>query len=207
MRWLGRMAYEEAWEWQRRMKARVAEGGHGVIGVVEHDPVYTVGRNEARRTPYPSIINGTPVIETDRGGKITWHGPGQAVIYPILRPGDFGLGVGDWVRLLEQTGIGWLAGLGIEASCLYGHPGVWVGSTKVMALGCNIQGGISTHGVALNLRVPMSAYSHINPCGITDPSLGVGSLDRLIPPAAVPSVEEAGRAFAERLVMALLERA
>ncbi|MEO6713075.1 MAG: lipoyl(octanoyl) transferase LipB [Mycobacteriales bacterium] len=173
----GRVPYEVAWAWQRQLATSRADGEIGdVCLLLEHDPVYTAGK---RTTPLERPSDGTPVIDVDRGGKITWHGPGQLTGYPIvsLQPA---VDVVAYVRRLEDALIAVCADLGIGAGRVEGRSGVWsAGSAaaKVGAIGVRVVRGVTLHGFGLNCDADLSAFDRIVPCGITD--AGVTSLSRL----------------------------
>lgn len=165
--------YQQAWAEQRRLHAkRVAGEIDDVCVLLEHPPVYTAGR---RTEPLERPRDGTPVVEVDRGGKITWHGPGQLVGYPIVALPD-GVYVVDHVRRIEGALIEVCAGLGVEAIRVRGRSGVWTadGARKLGAIGIRVSRGVSMHGFALNADCDLSAYDRIVPCGIAD--AGVTSL-------------------------------
>jgi lipoyl(octanoyl) transferase len=176
---LGLVPYEEAWAEQRsRHAARVADTAPDTVLMLEHPPVYTAGK---RTSPFERPQDGTPVIDVDRGGKITWHGPGQLVGYPILRlpePVD----VVSHVRRVEEALILACADLGVEATRVDGRSGVWVVGAdgqqdrKVAAIGIRVSQGVTMHGFALNCDCDLSWFDRIVPCGITDAS--VTSLSR-----------------------------
>jgi lipoyl(octanoyl) transferase len=199
VRHLGTVDYLEAWELQRELAGARADGtGRDVLLLLEHHSVYTAGR---RTEPAERPTDGTPVIDVDRGGKITWHGPGQLVGYPLIglaRPVD----VIDYVRRLEQALISVCNGLGLPAGRISGRSGVWLAADpaggrpdrKVAAIGVRVSRGVTTHGFALNCRPDLGAFDRIVPCGITD--AGVTSLsaelDRVVTVDQVkPAVEEA----------------
>jgi lipoyl(octanoyl) transferase len=180
VRRLGTVDYQEAWQLQRELAdARVA-GGPDTLLLLEHPSVYTAGR---RTLPEERPIDGTPVVDTDRGGKITWHGPGQLVGYPIIGLAE-PLDVVNFVRRLEESMIKVCAGLGLEAGRVEGRSGVWVpgsnvGGTgaparKVGAIGIRVARATTLHGFALNCDCDLDAFSSIVPCGISD--AGVTSL-------------------------------
>ena len=176
VRRLGTVGYEDAWRLQRELAdARVA-GGHDTLLLLEHPPVYTAGRRtEAHERP----VDGTPVIDTDRGGKITWHGPGQLVGYPIIGLAE-PLDVVNFVRRLEESLITVCAGFGLRTGRVAGRSGVWVPADergparKIAAIGIRVSRATTLHGFALNCDCDLSAYSAIVPCGISD--AGVTSL-------------------------------
>ena len=176
VRRLGTVDYSDAWAQQRELAdARVA-GGPDMLLLLEHPSVYTAGRRTlAEERP----LDGTPVIDTDRGGKITWHGPGQLVGYPIVRLAE-PLDVVNFVRRLEESLIHVCAELGLRTGRVEGRSGVWVPADatgparKVGAIGVRVSRGTTLHGFALNCDCDLNAFSSIVPCGISD--AGVTSL-------------------------------
>jgi lipoyl(octanoyl) transferase len=176
VRRLGTVDYQKAWHLQRELAdARVA-GGPDTLLLLEHPPVYTAGK---RTLPEERPLDGTPVVDTDRGGKITWHGPGQLVGYPIIGLGE-PLDVVNFVRRLEESMIAVCADLGLQTGRVEGRSGVWVPADglrparKVGAVGIRVSRATTLHGFALNCDCDLSAYSTIVPCGIAD--AGVTSL-------------------------------
>ncbi|MCV7353993.1 lipoyl(octanoyl) transferase LipB [Mycolicibacterium fluoranthenivorans] len=189
VRLLGTVAYADAWALQREIaEARVA-GGPDTLLLLEHPPVYTAGK---RTLPEERPLDGTPVVDTDRGGKITWHGPGQLVGYPIIGLTE-PLDVVNFVRRLEEALITVCAGLGVDAGRVEGRSGVWVPgepARKVGAIGIRVARGVTLHGFALNCDCDLGAFGGIIPCGIAD--AGVTSLTaELGRPVAVKDVTEA----------------
>jgi len=173
----GLVPYEEAWDRQRELHAqRVAGEIPDTVLLLEHPSVYTAGR---RTEPHERPFDGTPVIDVDRGGKITWHGPGQLVGYPIVALPD-PVDVVAYVRRLEQALIEVCAGFGLETIRVEGRSGVWVAADgprperKVAAIGVRVARGVTMHGFALNCDPDMTAFSNMIPCGI--PDAGVTSL-------------------------------
>ena len=159
------MPYAEAWAWQRRLHADRAAGRIAdTCLLLEHDPVYTAGK---RTEPWERPLDGTEVIDVDRGGKITWHGPGQLVGYPIVRL-PHPLDVVAYVRRLEDALIAVCAEYGVSASRVEGRSGVWVAGSKVAAIGIRVALGVTMHGFALNCDCDLAAFDRIVPCGITD---------------------------------------
>jgi lipoyl(octanoyl) transferase len=168
---LGLVGYEEAWALQREVHGRVVDGtAPDTLLLLEHPPVYTAGR---RTEPHERPFDGTPVIDVDRGGKITWHGPGQLVGYPIVRLPD-PVDVVAHVRRLEAALIDVCAGLGLPTERVEGRSGVWVRADhrgpdrKVAAIGVRVARGVTMHGFALNCDPDMSAFANMIPCGIVD---------------------------------------
>jgi len=176
VRRLGTVDYSSAWQLQRELaEARIA-GGPDTLLLLEHPPVYTAGK---RTEPHERPVDGGPVIDTDRGGKITWHGPGQLVGYPIIglaQPMD----VVKFVRRLEDSLIAVCASLGLATGRIEGRSGVWVPgqddrpARKIAAIGIRVARATTLHGFALNCDCDLDAFSAIVPCGIAD--AGVTSL-------------------------------
>jgi lipoyl(octanoyl) transferase len=171
VRRLGLIDYDEAWAVQRELHAaRVADEGPDTLLLLEHPPVYTAGK---RTLPHERPFDGTPVIDVDRGGKITWHGPGQLVGYPIVRLAD-PVDVVAHVRRLEAALIEVCLGLGLATERVEGRSGVWVRADdrgpdrKVAAIGVRVARGVTMHGFALNCDPDMSAFGNMIPCGIVD---------------------------------------
>jgi lipoyl(octanoyl) transferase len=173
---MGVVDYLTAWDEQRRVHAEVVDGAPGTVLLLEHPSVYTAGK---RTEPLDRPVDGTPVVDVDRGGKITWHGPGQLVGYPILRLPD-PVDVVAYVRRTEQLLIDACAELGLAAGRIEGRSGVWVPADdrgparKVAAVGIRVARGVTLHGFALNCDCDLSAFDRIVPCGIRD--AGVTSL-------------------------------
>jgi lipoyl(octanoyl) transferase len=175
---LGSLDYVVAWDIQRaHADARRAGSGPDVLMLLEHPSVYTAGK---RTQPEDRPTDGTPVVDVDRGGRITWHGPGQLVGYPIIalaEPFD----VVDYVRRLEEALITVAHGLGVTAAGrVKGRSGVWLpaderrAERKIAAIGVRVQGGVTLHGFAINCNPDLAAFDRIVPCGIAD--AGVSSL-------------------------------
>ena len=171
-----RVDYRVAWDAQRALHARVAAGqAPDTVLLVEHPPVYTAGR---RTSPHERPSDGTPVVEVDRGGRITWHGPGQLVGYPIVRLPD-PIDVVAYVRRLEQAVIEVCAELDLVTERVEGRTGVWLPADpgdapaprrerKVAAIGIRVAQGVTMHGLAINCNPDLSWFSPIVPCGIPD---------------------------------------
>ena len=174
VRRLGLVPYADAWRLQQELHEQVVAGGEDVALLLEHPPVYTAGK---RTDPWERPTDGTPVVDVDRGGKITWHGPGQVTGYPLVRLAD-PVYVVDYVRRLEQVLIDVCAEVGLATDRVEGRSGVWTpdGARKVAAVGIRVSRGVTMHGFALNADPDLSAYDRIVPCGIAD--AGVTSLTR-----------------------------
>jgi lipoyl(octanoyl) transferase len=209
VRRLGTIDYSSAWELQRELAdARVA-GGPDTLLLLEHPSVYTAGK---RTEPHERPVDGVPVIDTDRGGKITWHGPGQLVGYPIIGLAE-PLDVVKFGRRLEDSLIAVCASLGLSTGRVEGRSGVWVPgqdgrpARKVGAIGIRVARATTLHGFSLNCDCDLGAFSTIVPCGISD--AGVTSLSaELGRPIGVSDVTDAvadavGAALDGRLEVAL----
>jgi lipoyl(octanoyl) transferase len=176
VRQLGTVDYPAAWQLQRDLADARAAGGPDTLLLLEHPSVYTAGR---RTLPEERPVDGTPVVDTDRGGKITWHGPGQLIGYPIIGLAD-PIDVVNFVRRLEESLIAVCAGLGLAAGRVDGRSGVWLPADarrperKVAAIGIRVQRATTLHGFALNCDCDLDAFGAIVPCGISD--AGVTSL-------------------------------
>ncbi len=202
VRWLGRIGYEEAWDLQRQAAERVKAGGPETLFLLEHDPVFTLGRNAARAevlfTPERCRELGIAVLETDRGGRVTYHGPGQLVGYPVVNLHPDRRDVKRYVTDLEEVLIRTLADFGIRAARSERRERVsslWVGNDKIAAIGIHISRWVTTHGFALNVTdAPLPNFSGIVPCGITDG--GVTTMERLLHRA--PDVADVARAIPPR---------
>jgi lipoyl(octanoyl) transferase len=175
----GLIDYQQAWDWQRQLHAQRVSGEiDDTVLLLEHPSVYTAGR---RTEAWERPSDGTPVVDVDRGGKITWHGPGQLVGYPIVELAD-PVDVVAYVRRLEGVLIGVCAGLGLATSRIDGRSGVWITADergpdrKVAAIGIRVAQRVTLHGFALNCNPDLSAFDRIVPCGIAD--AGVTSLSR-----------------------------
>jgi lipoyl(octanoyl) transferase len=172
----GVVAYLDAWERQRQVHAEVVAGTlPDTVLLLEHEPVYTAGK---RTLDIERPFDGTPVIDVDRGGKITWHGPGQLTGYPIVRLPE-PLDVVGYVRRLESALMLVCADLGVETTQVEGRSGVWVvdgkgPDRKIAAIGVRVSQGVTMHGFALNCDCDMTAFANMVPCGIAD--AGVTSL-------------------------------
>lgn len=170
--WLGRVDYAAAWSWQRELfLARLEEERPDTLMLLEHPHTYTLGRRATREDLVYSdserSVRGIAMYEVDRGGRATYHGPGQLVGYPILALGDR-YDVMAYLRKLEGVLIDTAADLGVEADRDPDNTGVWVGSNKLGAIGVKITRGITMHGFALNVSTELSMFSGIVPCGIQD---------------------------------------
>lgn len=161
--------YLEGWQLQRRLHAEIVAGTReDTLLLLEHEPVFTAGARTAR---HERPTDGTPVVDVDRGGKITWHGPGQLVGYPLMRLAE-PIDVVAHVRLLEHTIIDALHEFDVEAHRVEGRSGVWVrrplSEDKIAAIGVRVQRGVTMHGFAVNCDNSLAPFDQIVPCGISD---------------------------------------
>ncbi len=205
--WLGRIGYEEALELQRSLfERRKASEMGDIVLLLEHEPVFTLGRRASREDvlvaddALESI--GASVVETDRGGEVTYHGPGQLVMYPVISIREAELGPVAYVRILEQVVIDVLRSFGINGHRVVGKTGVWVGGEpgskpaegqnpagrKIAAMGVRVSAGVAMHGMALNVSTDLSHFEYIVPCGM--PNLPVTSIHAET--EHQPSVQEVG---------------
>jgi lipoyl(octanoyl) transferase len=159
--------YELADAWQRSRARAVAEGSAPeIVLLLEHAPVYTQGRRGGRAHVLDTLR--APIVDTDRGGDLTFHGPGQLVIWPILRLRERGIGIAQYIRWLEETAIRTAQRFGVEAERVKGRPGVWLNNRKLASVGVRVQSGVSRHGMALNCDVDLAWFDSIRACGIAD---------------------------------------
>ncbi|WBT08054.1 lipoyl(octanoyl) transferase LipB [Corynebacterium sp. SCR221107] len=210
VRTLGMVDYQETWGLQAELAAqRAADEIPDTILVLEHPSIYTAGK---RTQPEDRPTNGLPVIDVDRGGRITWHGPGQLVMYPIIKLDD-PIDVVDYVRRLEEALIQVVRQTGlVDAGRIDGRSGVWIpGATpaehrKVAALGIRITHGVTMHGLALNCDNTLEFYDYVIPCGI--PDAGVTTLSKelgrevTVEEMTAPLLDALDDALAGRLVVA-----
>jgi lipoyl(octanoyl) transferase len=166
------------------------------LWLLQHPPIYTLG--QAGRREHILDPGDIPVVETDRGGQVTYHGPGQLVAYLLLDLPRAGVGVKRLVRLLEQSVIEVLASYGIESSTRSGAPGVYLDGAKIAAIGLRVRRGCSFHGLALNVDMDLEPFSRIDPCGY--PGLAV---TQIVDRGVLVDVEAVGTALAARIAAAL----
>lgn len=182
--WLGRCAYEPTWRAMQRYTQERGPESPDRIWLLEHEPVFTLGMNaDASHVLAPGDI---PVVRIDRGGQVTYHGPGQLVVYPLIDTRRAGLSVRDLINGLERSVIEYAARFGIEAQCRAGAPGVYVGDCKLASVGLRIRRGGSYHGLALNVCMDLEPFARINPCGYA--GLRMTQLSQLGGPGDVATV-------------------
>lgn len=200
LRWLGRVDYEPTWRaMQAFTDARTVES-RDEIWFLEHPPVFTMGMNGK----YEHVLapDDIPVVQIDRGGQVTYHGPGQLVVYPLLDVRRLGVGVRQLVIALENAVITLVAQWNIQAIGRRDAPGIYVDGHKLASIGLRIRRGCSYHGLALNVAMDLEPFQRINPCGYH--GLEVTDLRSLgVTPTAGPTVESVARNFASPLLRAL----
>ena len=182
---LGEVAYPDALALQRQVRQDVLAGAaHGAVLLLTHPPTITLGRRAAQAHILGPVPDGWTVARVERGGGVTYHGPGQLVAYPILPLPAVGLGPRRYVQALGAAVVSVAASHGIEASWSSEMPGVWVGHAKLAAVGVHVLRGVTLHGLALNVSVDLAHFARIVPCGLTD--RGVTSLCALLGAGAPP---------------------
>ena len=196
VRWLGRVDYEPTWRAMQRFTDERTATAVDELWLLEHPPVFTLGMAADRS--HVLAPGDIPVVQTDRGGQVTYHGPGQLVAYPLLDIRRRGLPVRTLVVQLEQVAIDLAAEHGIEAAGRRDAPGVYVQGRKLASLGLRVRRGASYHGLALNVDLDLEPFARINPCGMA--GLGVTSLAEL---GVRDSVETVARAFARHFALRL----
>ena len=187
LRDLGRQPYTPVWRAMQAFTDARTEATPDELWLVEHDPVFTLG--QAGKPEHVLMAGDIPVIHVDRGGQVTYHGPGQLVLYPLLDLRLLKLGVREYVHRIEQAVIDTLDGWDITAARRDGAPGVYVDGAKVMALGIRVRRGCTFHGLAFNVAMDLSPYQRINPCGFE--GLRVTSVVDLGGPASLDEVKPA----------------
>ena len=176
---LGRMSYNSAWDIQKEYHKKVVSGKEpDTLIIVEHDPVYTLGKNTNDNHLLQSASEEIQVFRIERGGDITFHGPGQIVVYPILDLNRFVKSVSWYMRTLEKIIIDTLSDFEIKAGLKDGLTGVWVGDEKIGAQGVRISRWVTMHGFALNVNTDLKYFGGIIPCGIFE--YGVTSMEKII---------------------------
>lgn len=196
---LGRSPYQDCWQAMKDYTDSRDADSPDRLWITEHDPIYTQGLNGKRE----HLLNpgDIPVLQIDRGGQVTYHGPGQLVLYCLLDLPRLNIGVKGLVSRIEQSIIEWLAGVGISAQTSAGAPGVYVGDAKIAALGLRIRRKCSYHGLSLNLDMDLEPFSRINPCGYQ--GLAVTQLADF---GLHCQLEQVGRELSEILIRRLNDR-
>jgi lipoyl(octanoyl) transferase len=196
VRRLGRVDYEPTWRAMQDFTASRAPETPDELWIVEHPPVYTLG--QAGKPEHILEDLGIPIVKIDRGGQVTYHGPGQVVIYLLLDLQRLKIKVRELVTAIEQAVIDFLAAQGVAAERRAGAPGVYVGDAKIAALGLKIKNGCSYHGLALNVDMDLSPFAAINPCGYAGLKV-IQTKDLDIPLTA----HEAGEQLSQQLLQQL----
>lgn len=196
---LGLVEYEPTWRAMQRFTDERGPETPDEIWFLEHPPVFTLGMNASR--DHVLAPGDIPVVQIDRGGQVTFHGPGQLVVYPLVDLRRAGLGVRDVVTALERSVIDCAAELGISAECRRGAPGVYVEGRKLASVGIRVRRGASYHGMALNVSADLEPFRRINPCGY--PGLEMTQLADLSP---IDSVSVAADALKPHLLRHLYRR-
>jgi len=186
VRHLGRQPYEKAWHAMQAFTNTRGDGTLDELWLLEHDPVFTLG--QAGKPEHVLAAGDIPVIRVERGGQVTYHGPGQIVAYPLINLRRLGVGVRELVRRIEQAIIDTLAHWDIEAGRVDGAPGVYVDGAKIGALGLRVRRGCTFHGLAFNVAMDLEPFGRINPCGYA--GLKVTQVVDLGGPAALPEVAD-----------------
>ena len=187
VRELGRRAYEPVWRAMQAYTDARDEATPDELWLVEHDPVFTLG--QAGKPEHVLLPGDIPVLHVDRGGQVTYHGPGQLVAYPLLDLRRLRIGVRDYVCRIEQAVIDTLADWNIEGRRRDGAPGVYVDGAKVAALGIRVRRGCTFHGLAFNIDMDLEPFSRINPCGFA--GLEVVAMRDLGGPSGIDAVKPA----------------
>jgi lipoyl(octanoyl) transferase len=191
VRRLGRTAYADAHARQQELVAERIAGRVGdVLLLTEHEPVITVGRGTSAEEQRVLAATGIPVVEVERGGEATYHGPGQLVAYPILELPEGRRDLHRYLRDLEQVGIDALAAFGVPGQRRAGYTGVWIGEHKVASIGVAVRRWVTWHGLALNVTTDLAAFRTFQPCG-----LDAALMTRLADHAAGVDVEVVGEAL------------
>lgn len=197
VRWLGQVDYQPAWQAMQQFTNQRAADAADEIWLLEHPPVFTQG--QAGKAEHLLLPGEIPVVQVDRGGQVTYHGPGQLVAYVLVDVRRAGIGVRELVSLLEDSIIELLGTYGIQAAAKPDAPGVYVDAAKIASLGLRIRRGCSFHGLALNVNMDMQPFSRINPCGYQ--GLAMTQMAALL--AQAPQLEQVGQQLAQILASRL----
>lgn len=197
---LGRVDYEDTWRAMREFTDSRDGDTEDQLWLLQHPPVFTQG--QAGKAEHLLMPGDIPVVQTDRGGQVTYHGPGQWVVYLLLDLRRLHLGIRDLVDLIEQSVVSLLARYDIVAAPRRDAPGVYVEGEKIASLGLRVRRGCSYHGLALNVDMDLEPFSRINPCG--HEGMAVTSLRRSLPPGKeMPGMDEVGEALLQEISAAL----
>jgi lipoyl(octanoyl) transferase len=163
IKWLGRVEYEPTWRAMQAFTDKRDSQTPDEIWFLEHPPVFTLGMSGKRE--HVLAAGDIPVVQVDRGGQVTYHGPGQLVVYPLIDLRRAGFGIRDFVTALERAVIDYVAEFGIGAACRRNAPGVYVDDRKLASVGIRVRRGAAFHGLALNVSLDLEPFRRINPCG------------------------------------------
>ncbi len=184
--WMGRQRYEPLWQQLQQHARNIADAGQSeIMFSCEHEAVYTTGKRGVDNRLHADLP--APVVHSDRGGEMTFHGPGQLMLYPVIHLRRRGIGVKHYVHVLEQSCIDVLRESGIESERKCGFPGVWTEQGKIAALGVRVRNGVAFHGMALNVDVDERWFAAINPCGL---QARVANMSNFIRPQSLPVLSE-----------------
>lgn len=168
LQYLGRRSYVDIYARMYKYSYTRNKTSSDQLWVLEHEPVYTIGRHPVANTLLPPTTCTIPVVCTDRGGQLSYHGPGQAILYTLIDLKRLGIGIRPYVRILEEATISFLASYSISAHRIKGAPGVYVSRKKIASLGLSTHNGCCYHGIALNVDMDLTPFNDITPCGLTD---------------------------------------
>jgi lipoyl(octanoyl) transferase len=199
VRHLGLVEYEPTWRAMQRFTEERTQETPDEIWFLEHPPVFTLGMNAKRE--HVLAPGDIPVVQIDRGGQVTYHGPGQLVVYPLIDLRRAKLGIRELVTALEVSVIDYAASFGVQAECRRNAPGVYVADRKLASVGIRVRRGASFHGLALNVNLDLEPFDRINPCGYA----GL-EMTRLADLGGARNVEEAVQAFEPHILHALARR-
>jgi lipoyl(octanoyl) transferase len=163
VKWLGRVEYEPTWRAMQRFTDERDDATSDEIWFLEHPPVFTLGMNA--KPDHVLAPGDIPVVQIDRGGQVTYHGPGQLVVYPLIDLRRAGLTIRDFVMAMERAVIDYVASFGVRAECRRNAPGVYVNDKKLASVGVRVRRGATYHGLALNVSLDLEPFARINPCG------------------------------------------
>jgi lipoyl(octanoyl) transferase len=196
VRHLGLVEYEPTWRAMQRFTEERTQETPDEIWFLEHPPVFTLGMNAKRE--HVLAPGDIPVVQIDRGGQVTYHGPGQLVVYPLIDLRRAKLGIRELVTALEVSVINYVATFGVTAECRRNAPGVYVDGAKVASVGIRVRRGASFHGIAMNVNLDLEPFNRINPCGYA----GL-QMTRVADLGGARNVEEAIREFEPHILQAL----
>ncbi len=200
IRWLGRVKFQEAYALQEELVAErhAHPERHGVLLLLEHEPVYTIGRTQDQSSLRNAKQLPHPVVQINRGGQATYHGPGQLIGYPILNLRERGQDLHRYLRDLEEALIAALEGFCIRAAIKEGLTGVWVDGRKIASIGVGVRRWISMHGFALNVCGDMTPFSQITPCGIAGVEMTAIERESGKPVTVQETAEHVSAVFSQR---------